>query len=131
MPRYFAQIEDGIVKQVIVADTILFCIQTFGGEWVETFPDDANKNYAGIGHTYHPEEKNFSIPKPHNGWSLDSKKRWQPPAGKTRPEFLGKFAPKWNDNTLDWDYLDNKTGKVAKVATILKNIRDGKINPND
>ena len=131
MPRYFAQIEDGIVKQVIVADTILFCIQTFGGEWVETFQDDADKNYAGPGHTYHAEDKNFSIPKPHKGWSLDAKKRWQPPAGKIRPEFLGKFAPKWNDDILDWEYLDNKTGKVAKVAKILKDIRDGKVNPND
>lgn len=131
MERYFAQIENGVVKQVIVADSLLFCIQTFGGEWVETFRDDPNKNYAGKGHIYHSDDKNFSIPKPHEGWSLDNKKRWQPPAGKSRPEFLGKFAPVWNDQTLDWDYLDSKTGKKRKVALILKDIRDGKVNPND
>jgi hypothetical protein len=131
MPRYFAQIENNRVKQVIVADDVEFCIRTFGGEWAETFPDDPDKNYAGINHIYDPESKNFHIPKPHNGWSMDKKKRWHPPIGKERPEYIGKFAPIWNDKTLDWDYLDNKTGKLRKVALVLKDIRDSKVDPDN
>lgn len=131
MARHFAQIENNIVQRVIVADTIEWCVKTFGGEWVETFYDDPDHNYAGEGHIYDPEDKKFNIPKPHNGWSLDNKKRWKPPTGKERPVFLGKFAPVWSDDILDWEYLDNKTGKRKKVALILKGIKEGKEDPNN
>lgn len=64
---YYAQIVDNIVTEVVVvSDDIIdgaqFCTDLFGGEWVQTFMDDPNKNYAGIGYTYDPITNNFFPP---------------------------------------------------------------------
>ena len=64
---YYAQIVDGIVTEVIVVDDDIvdgtqFCHDLIGGEWVQTFMDDPNKNYAGIGYTYDSATNNFVPP---------------------------------------------------------------------
>jgi hypothetical protein len=64
---YYAQIVDNIVIEVVVvSDEIIdgaqFCTDLLGGEWVETFMGDPNKNYAGIGYTYDPSTDNFFPP---------------------------------------------------------------------
>ena len=61
---YFAQIVDDIVTEVIVvSDDVTngcqFCNNLLGGVWVETYIDDPNKTYAGVGMTYNPETNDF------------------------------------------------------------------------
>ena len=77
--RYFAEIIDNIVQRVIVVESSEYAHQLFGGEWVETFPNDMNKNYANIGYTYIPELKNFHSTRPKLNWILDTTDlRWKP-----------------------------------------------------
>ena len=64
---YYAQIVDDIVTEVIVvnddvADGAQFCHDLLGGVWAQTFYDDPNKTYAGIGYTYDPATQNFIAP---------------------------------------------------------------------
>ena len=68
---YYAQIVDNIVKDVIVVndnvpDGAQFCHDTFGGQWVQTYIDDPDKTYAGIGYTYDPATDNFIAPQSTN-----------------------------------------------------------------
>ena len=60
---HYAKIEDGVVTQVIVAHSKLWCEETLGGTWVQTSyntqgnqhllgGEPLNKNYAGIGYLW-------------------------------------------------------------------------------
>jgi len=65
--NYFAQIVNNIVTEVIavnndIVDGAQFCHDLLGGEWVQTFIDDPNKTYAGIGYTYSPATQDFIAP---------------------------------------------------------------------
>lgn len=95
MHRYFAQINKGIVQRVIAAHTKEWCEQNLGGIWVETFMDDSNKNYAGIGYAYDEASGNFIAPKPYPSWELNEKKQWQPPVAV--PEDLRGLT--WSEKT--------------------------------
>jgi len=64
---YYAQIVDDVVTEVIVINDDVpykkkFCTDLFGGGWVETFLDNPDKTYAGIGYTYDPITKDFILP---------------------------------------------------------------------
>lgn len=88
MSKYFAEIDvNGIVKRVIVAESIEWCQNRLGGKWVETVSDNAVANFAGRGYTFHSDKKNFSEPKPFPSWVLDEKCKWtapiEPPIGKS------------------------------------------------
>jgi hypothetical protein len=66
---YYAQLVDDIVVDVIVVsdnvpDGAQFCHDTFGGLWVQTFIDDPDKTYAGVGYTYDAATNNFIAPPP-------------------------------------------------------------------
>jgi len=41
-----AKIQNNIVLEVIVADSVEWCIETFGGEWVRTYYNTIGKNFA-------------------------------------------------------------------------------------
>jgi hypothetical protein len=97
MSKYFAELKNNIVQRVIVADDIQWCISNLGGEWVETFIDRDDKNYAGVGHTYHSDKDNFSEPKPFTSWTLDSKLKWKAPKDCPKDDMY-----KWNDKKQDW-----------------------------
>jgi len=63
---YYAKLENNIVQTVIVvSDDIengaVWCNETFGGIWVQTF-DDGSKKYAGAGDTYDPVADEFVAP---------------------------------------------------------------------
>lgn len=97
MPRYFAKInKQDVVETVIVADSLEWCEQNLGGEWKETFIDDPNKNYAGIGHILHRNMDNFSTPKPFDSWVLDDKAKWVPPVERTDEN------TKWDETSKKW-----------------------------
>jgi hypothetical protein len=68
--KYFAQIENNIVTQVIVARQDF--VDALGGTWVETAIDGSlRKNYAGIGYSYWPDLDAFVPPKCHDEAVLD------------------------------------------------------------
>ena len=66
---YYAQIVDNIVTDVIVVnddvpDGTQFCTDLLGGVWVQTYMDNPDKTYAGIGYTYDPATQDFIAPIP-------------------------------------------------------------------
>lgn len=68
---YFARLVNDIVTDVItvsdnVPDGAQFCHDLLGGDWVQTYMDDANKTYAGIGYTYDPVTQDFIAPQSTN-----------------------------------------------------------------
>lgn len=75
---YFAEIYDGIVKRVIVADSQEWCEKHLGGVWVETTIDGSiRKNYAAVGFTYDKGRNAFIHPEPPGALSLDENTlRW-------------------------------------------------------
>jgi len=64
---YYAEIVNDTVTQVIVINDDItngaqFCHDLLGGVWAQTFEDDPNKTYAGIGYTYDPTTQDFIAP---------------------------------------------------------------------
>lgn len=51
---YFAEVVNGIVQRVIVAESAEWCVETLGGTWIETLDGDATEQYAGPGMVYDP-----------------------------------------------------------------------------
>ena len=77
---HYAKIEDGVVTQVIVAHSKLWCEETLGGTWVKTSyntrggvhllgGEPLNKNYAGIGYLW--DGTGFYLPSCHDKAILD------------------------------------------------------------
>lgn len=63
--QYFAQIdEDNIVINVAVVTSEFMAANPdrYPGTWIETFIDDPNKTYAGIGFTYNETTQDFEPP---------------------------------------------------------------------
>jgi hypothetical protein len=105
---HFAEVINGVVERVIVADTQEWCEENLGGTWVQTsYNTHANqhpegrplhKNYAGIGFTY--DGVGFAAPKPYDSWTLDTETYvWNAPT--PMPVEEGKFF-KWDEPTLSW-----------------------------
>jgi hypothetical protein len=89
----FANLQNNIVQQIIVvSDTIddgqAWCVETYGGVWV----DGTNAN---IGWTYNGTD--FIAPQPYPSWTLDANNDWQPP---TPMPLEGRWT--WNETDLDW-----------------------------
>ena len=105
---HFAQVVDGVVAQVIVADTKEWCEANLGGEWVQTsynthgnvHPEGRplHKNYAGIGYTW--DGTGFAAPQPYASWTLDTETYlWNAPT--PMPVEEGKRFT-WDEATLSW-----------------------------
>ena len=63
--QYFAQINgDNVVTNVAVvtAEFMAANPDRYTGTWVETFIDDPNKTYAGLGFTYDQQTQDFTPP---------------------------------------------------------------------
>lgn len=108
---YFAKInEQGIVEQVIVADTDV--IEGFPGVWVETFIDDPAKRYAGIGDGWN--EADF-LPQPFDSSEWDAEtKEWVTPAELS---IVGNASPIITANGVDFVtiYLIGSANNVEEV----------------
>jgi hypothetical protein len=107
---HFAKVVDGVVEQVIVADTKEWCETNLGGTWVQTSynthggvnnregGEALNKNYAGIGYTF--DGIGFASPQPFASWSLnDETYLWEAP---TPMPTDGKIYF-WNEENLAWE----------------------------
>ena len=90
---HYAKVEDGVVTQVIVADSQQWCEVNLGGTWVQTSYNTLgnvnsraggvalHKNYAGIGYSYDENRDAFIAPKPFESWLLDENTcQWIMPA---------------------------------------------------
>jgi hypothetical protein len=75
---YFAEIIDGVITNVIVADQEF--IDSVEGNWVQTFEDaSARFNYAVIGGSYDPEADAFIAARPacgHKELFLNDNFKW-------------------------------------------------------
>jgi hypothetical protein len=63
--QYFAQIDgNNIVINVAVVTSEFMAAnpERYTGTWIETFIDDPNKTYAGIGYTYDATTQDFEPP---------------------------------------------------------------------
>jgi hypothetical protein len=105
---HYAQVENGIVTQVIVADSLDWCEQNLGGEWVQTSYNTyggvhkegkfaIHKNFAGIGYTF--DGTGFAAPKPFESWTLNKDSYlWEAPTPKPTDEKLYL----WSEEDLAW-----------------------------
>ncbi len=116
---HFAEIENGLVTQVIVAEQEF--IDGIDGVWVQTSyntrggihyapnshePDGGlalRKNYAGIGYAYDENRDAFIPPKPYPSWLLDEPTcAWEAPV----PYPNDDNTYEWNEETQTWDLVD-------------------------
>lgn len=115
---HFAQIENGVVIQVIVAEQDVIDSGLFGDSksWIKTSyntyggvhydengnPDNGialRKNYAGIGYIYDSVRDAFYAPQPYTSWILNEQTCiWEAPVEKPQD---GKLYV-WNEETLSW-----------------------------
>ena len=56
-----AKLQNNIVLEVIVSDTVQWCIDTFGGEWVRTYYNTPGKTLQVLGYLL-PRQRQFLIP---------------------------------------------------------------------
>ena len=112
---HFAQLENNIVKQVIVVSNqdildeqgqeseekgIAFCSNLLGGTWKQTsYNGNIRKNYAGIGYTYDEGRDAFIAPKPFASWVLDETTcQWKAPVAM--PTDDKRYS--WDEETTSW-----------------------------
>jgi hypothetical protein len=65
--QYFAQLDNEnivVSVHVVSAEYMAENPERYPGVWVETFIDDPNKTYAGVGYTYHYDTEDFTPPPP-------------------------------------------------------------------
>ena len=101
---HFAKVVDGVVEQVIVADTKEWCETNLGGTWVQTsYNTYANehpegrplhKNYAGIGYTF--DGTGFAAPQPFASWTKNTETYlWEAPTSMPTMPGVSNPAPTW------------------------------------
>ena len=106
---HFAQVENGIVIQVIVAEQDVIDSGLFGTGWIQTsyntkggqHPNGTplRKNYAGIGYSYDSSRDAFIPPKPFASWVLnESTCFWEAPT--SMPNDDKRYF--WNEEQLAW-----------------------------
>jgi len=111
---HFAQIDNGIVQQVIVISNAdapdpfpesealgQAFIASLGlpGVWRQTsYHGTFRAHYAGIGYTYDAAADVFIPPQPFPSWTLDESWDWQPPT--PYPDDGNTYV--WDEDTLTW-----------------------------
>jgi hypothetical protein len=105
---HYAKVEDGVVTQVIVADSKEWCQANLGGTWVQTSYNthgvnsrdggtSLHKNYAGIGYTW--DGSGFAAPQPFPSWTKNSDTYlWEAPT--PMPTDGKRYS--WNEEDLEW-----------------------------
>jgi len=111
---HFAQVENGIVTQVIVAEQDVIDSGLFGTGWVQTsynthggqHPEGRplRKNYAGVGYTYDSGRDAFIPPKPFASWALNETTcLWDAPT----PMPIDDKRYMWDETTTSWVEVTN------------------------
>jgi hypothetical protein len=114
---HFAQIQNGIVQQVIVVSNddapdpypdsealgqAFIASLGLEGEWRQTsYHGSFRAHYAGIGYTYDPDNDVFYAPQPFPSWALDENWNWQAP--HPAPDDGEEYG--WDEETGGWVQL--------------------------
>ena len=101
---HFAELKDGVVQRVIVAEQDFINSGTVGDSfnWVQTsYNNNFRKQFAGVGYSYDKAADVFISDQPFPSWTLDENHDWQPPT--PRPD--GNYT--WNEETQAWDQIDD------------------------
>jgi hypothetical protein len=106
---HYAKVEDGVVTQVIVADSKEWCQANLGGEWIQTSYNTyggvnsreggvaLHKNYAGIGYEW--DGTGFFAPQPYPSWTKDEETYlWEAPT----PMPTDGKPYTWDEETTSW-----------------------------
>lgn len=105
---HFAEVVNGIVERVIVADSAEWCKANLGGDWVQTSynthggvnsrgAEALHKNYAGIGYTF--DGVGFAAPQPFASWILNPQSYfWEAPT--PMPQDGKQYT--WDEDSLSW-----------------------------
>lgn len=106
---HYAKVEDGVVTQVIVADSQEWCENNLGGTWVQTSyntqggvnsragGEALRKNYAGIGYLF--DGVGFYSPSPYPSWTKNADTYlWNAPT----PMPTDEKRYSWDEATLSW-----------------------------
>jgi hypothetical protein len=108
---HFAEVVDGVVARVIVADTKEWCEANLGGTWVQTSYNTLgnihtlggtplHKNYAGIGYSW--DDIGFAAPKPYDSWTLNQDTYiWEAPT----PMPTDGQIYRWVEDDLNWQLI--------------------------
>lgn len=107
---HYAQVKNGIVQQVIVAEQDYINTLEDQSDWVQTsYNTSGNQhllggtplrgNYAGVGYVYDSINDVFYCPKPHNSWKLNTT-TWLWEAPIPRPEDGNDYL--WDETTINW-----------------------------
>jgi hypothetical protein len=106
---HFAEIKDGIVQRVIVAEQDFIDSGVLPGKWVQTsynthagqHPEGRplRKNYAGIGFVYDEVRDAFYAQQPYPSWILDEETCiWEAPVAY--PSDGNRYN--WDESSLSW-----------------------------
>ena len=78
---HFAEVIDGIVTRVIVAEQDFIDNLPNKEQWIQTsYNNDIRKNYAGVGYSYDEARDAFIPPKPFDSWILNEETcNWEAP----------------------------------------------------
>jgi hypothetical protein len=104
MNTYFAQVLEGRVVEIIVADSAFIQSGAVGdpSQWIETAKDYSEstlrKNPARIGGSYDASADAFYNPQPFASWTLDlTTYQWQPPQPRPQSGYW-----RWDESTTAW-----------------------------
>jgi hypothetical protein len=98
--KYYAKVENGKVKKVIVAEPEFFdnFVDSSPGKWIET-SKTLRKNYAAKGYSYDTELDAFIPPQPYNSWILNEDTcNWESPV----PLPAGNKDYIWDEESQAW-----------------------------
>jgi hypothetical protein len=106
---HFAEIKDGIVQRVIVAEQDFIDSGVLFGTWVQTsynthagqHPEGRplRKNYAGIGSVYDEVRDAFYAPQPYPSWILNEETCiWEAPVAY--PSDGNRYN--WDESSISW-----------------------------
>lgn len=106
---HFAQVIDGVVQQVIVAEQDFIDTLENPSQWVQTsyntrggnHPEGKplRKNYAGVGYTYDSQRDAFIPPQPFPSWKMSEETcLWNSPT--PRPNDNKIYI--WDETTKNW-----------------------------
>lgn len=108
---HYAQVINGVVEQVIVAEQSFVDQLPDANRWIQTSYNThqgqhalggvpLRKNFAGIGYSYSQELDAFIPPKPFESWILNTDKGdWEPPHAPPLDDQM--YA--WNEQLQDWE----------------------------
>ena len=110
---HFAKVENGIVKQVIVAEQEFIDSAVLGHGWIQTsynthggkHPEGRplRKNYAGVGYAYDEQRDAFIPPQPFASWLLNEDTcLWDAPVAM--PTDDKKYA--WDEESVSWKEVE-------------------------